>query len=118
MSEEMRFCQHCGAQIAAEAEICPKCGVRVSAPPTTIQTTSRAKNPLPSAVLSAIFPGFGQLYNGEIDKGLLFIVLAFFFVVAMAAREAINDLTYLILWIYGIYDAYRTAEKINRLHNG
>jgi len=28
-----KFCMHCGAQIAFEAEICPKCGVRIAPPP-------------------------------------------------------------------------------------
>jgi hypothetical protein len=26
---DMKYCQHCGAQISSQAEICPKCGVRV-----------------------------------------------------------------------------------------
>lgn len=29
----MKYCVNCGAQIDLNAEICPKCGVRVSPPP-------------------------------------------------------------------------------------
>ena len=37
--EETKFCKWCGEKIAADAEICPKCGRRVEAAPTTTATT-------------------------------------------------------------------------------
>jgi TM2 domain-containing membrane protein YozV len=107
---KMKYCQHCGAQIASEAEICPKCGVRVAAPPQT--TPSVTKNPGIAAVLSFLFVGLGQIYNGQIGKGVLFIILGVvciglaFFIIGLIAGP--------ILWIYSIYDAYKTADKINR----
>ena len=56
-----------------------------------------------AAVLSFFIPGPGQIYNGEILKGLVLIVI-----------DAINAaLMYVITVIYAIYDAYRTAERIN-----
>ncbi len=33
--EETKFCKWCGEKIAADAEICPKCGRRVEAAPAT-----------------------------------------------------------------------------------
>ena len=33
------------------------------------------KNPGLAAVLSFFFMGLGQIYNGEINKGLIFVVL-------------------------------------------
>lgn len=33
--EETKFCKWCGEKIAIDAEICPKCGRRVEAAPTT-----------------------------------------------------------------------------------
>ena len=33
--EETKFCKWCGEKIAMDAEICPKCGRRVEAAPTT-----------------------------------------------------------------------------------
>jgi len=108
---EMKYCQHCGAQIASEAEICPKCGVRVAAPPTS-QVTAPAKNPGIAAVLSFLFVGLGQIYNGQIGKGVLFIILGVVCVALMFVL--IGFIAYPILWIYGMYDAYKTADRINR----
>lgn len=106
----MKYCQHCGAQIASEAEICPKCGVRVAAAPRAAPLV--AKNPGIAAVLSFLFVGLGQIYNGQIGKGILLIVLGVICVALMIVL--IGFVAYPILWIYGIYDAYKTADKINR----
>ena len=107
---KMKYCHHCGAQIAYEAEICPKCGVRVSTPPQT--SPSATKNPGIAAVLSALFMGIGQIYNGQIAKGILMGVVA---IVCIATSMFIVPLILLAaLWIYGVYDAYKTAGKINR----
>ncbi|HII80304.1 MAG TPA: hypothetical protein HA261_07910 [Methanosarcina sp.] len=69
------------------------------------------KNPGLAAVASFFFSGLGQIYNGEIKKGLLLIfiqvinVLLFFVLIGF--------ITYPITWAYGVYDAYKTAEKLN-----
>ena len=57
------------------------------------------KNPGLALCLSIIFPGGGQFYNGHIGKGIL-ILLTFWL---------------LIPWIYGIFDAYSSANRINRV---
>ena len=64
-----KFCQHCGKEIIKEAEICPKCGVRIKIPIYT-----ETKNTGISAVLSFVFPGLGQIYNGQIGKGIMFVL--------------------------------------------
>ena len=101
---KMPYCKSCGSEILAEAEICPKCGVR--------QKAEQIKNPAIAAILSFFWVGLGQIYNGQIGKGLLFIGIQIVNVFLMFIL--IGFLTYLALWIYGIYDAYTTAEKINR----
>jgi TM2 domain-containing membrane protein YozV len=70
------------------------------------------KNPGLAAVLSFFICGLGQIYNGQIMKGIIvivcyaiawgltFIVIGFFIVP--------------IFWIWGMYDAYKTAENINK----
>ncbi|WP_197535229.1 hypothetical protein [Methanocella arvoryzae] len=66
------------------------------------------KNPLIAAVLSFIVPGWGQVYNGQgYLKGLMFMIgeligLLFFIVPG------------LIVWVYGIYSAYKVADNINK----
>ncbi len=54
------------------------------------------RNPIFAALLS-IIPGFGQFYTGQLFKGV--IVLSTFWLI--------------IPWLYGIYDAYATACRIN-----
>ena len=66
------------------------------------------KNPLIAAVLSFLVPGWGQVYNGQgYLKGLMFMIgeligLLFFVVPG------------LIVWVYGIYRAYKVADSINK----
>ncbi len=105
MADETKFCSNCGVEIDAKAEICPNCGVRVKA------STTGPKNSGVAAVLSFFVTGLGQIYNGEICKGILFIVL--YAISIVLCFVLIGFLTTPILWIYGIYDAYKTAEKIN-----
>lgn len=99
----MAFCKACGSEILEEAEICPKCGVR--------QKSNQMKNPGIAAVLSALWVGFGQIYNGQIGKGLLFMILQI--LNCLLLFIVIGFITVPAFWIYGIYDAYKTAEKIN-----
>ncbi len=70
------------------------------------------KNPGLAAVLSFFYMGLGQIYNGQIAKGILFIIaysLSIFLMILL-----IGFITTPILFIYGIWDAYKSAEKINR----
>ena len=69
------------------------------------------KNAGLAAVLSFFFMGLGQIYNGQIAKGIIFIIAYGISWVLMLI--IIGFITTPILWIYGIWDAYRSAEKIN-----
>ena len=102
-----KFCQHCGKKISTEAEICPKCGVRVKEAPSHHEK----KNSGLAAVLSFLFVGLGQIYNGQIGKGILFIIIGVVLIFSMILL--IGFILYPIFWILNIYDAYETAKKIN-----
>ncbi len=105
MTDETKFCSNCGEKIDVKAEICIKCGVRAMAPTTQI------KNPGLAALASFIWCGAGQIYNGQILKGVVLLiayVISFFLIIV-----AIGLFTTPLLWIYGMYDAYETAKKIN-----
>jgi TM2 domain-containing membrane protein YozV len=69
------------------------------------------KNPGVATVLSFFFMGLGQIYNGQIGKGILFIVLYAISWVLMFV--IIGFITTPILWIWGMIDAYSSANKIN-----
>lgn len=73
------------------------------------------KNAGLAAVLSFFFAGLGQIYNGQIGKGILLIVLQG--INAFLMTVVIGFITYPILWIYGMVDAYKTANKINERDN-
>ncbi|HQU45423.1 MAG TPA: hypothetical protein PK867_21590 [Pirellulales bacterium] len=84
------------------------------------------------AVLLAFFyPGLGQIYNGQVFKGLLLMLVLptvmgawFFFGVTLSLlAENLGPLIAfallfaggtLALWVWGMVDAYSTAEDINR----
>ena len=69
------------------------------------------KNPGLAAILSFFYMGLGQIYNGQIAKGVFFIIL--YSISALLIIVLVGLVTTPILWIYGIYDAYKSAEKIN-----
>ena len=69
------------------------------------------KNPGLAAVLSFFFMGLGQIYNGQIAKGILFIVT--YTVSILLMMLLIGFITTPVLFVYGIWDAYKSAEKIN-----
>ena len=69
------------------------------------------KNPGIAAVLSFFWTGLGQIYNGQIAKGIVFILVYALSWVLMIV--IIGFITTPIIWIYGMYDAYSSAQKIN-----
>lgn len=90
-----------------------------------MQIEPTARKPALAALMSFILPGFGQLYNGEVNKAiwlfLLFtgiytpaIALAALYVPAawMMAVLALGLLGTLALWLYGMVDAWRGARAL------
>ncbi|MDQ3658345.1 MAG: hypothetical protein M3338_01540 [Actinomycetota bacterium] len=70
------------------------------------------RSPILAAVLSLVLSGLGQIYNGEVIKGVIFIV-------AQLINAALT--TILIGWIlmpivglWAMIDAYVTAKRNNR----
>ncbi|MDI6885794.1 MAG: TM2 domain-containing protein [archaeon] len=50
-----------------------------------------------ATLLSFIIPGAGQMYLGRVGKGILILIFCWL----------------IIPWLYGIYDAYKTANDYN-----
>ncbi len=69
------------------------------------------KNPSIATILSFFFMGLGQIYNGQIGKGVVFIILYGISVALMWVF--IGFVTTPILWIWGMIDANNSAKKIN-----
>lgn len=84
----------------------------------------RPRRPLFALVMSLVLPGFGQLYNGEVNKAI-WIFLAFLFVTAgitpfvalhmpgklMMPALVVGQLLTLAIWVYSMRDARRTAAR-------
>src|ERR1700748_729587 len=94
------FCSGCGRPMDASQQFCAGCGAKNPAvQSTSAQSTGMVasagtgiapaqqfpaqqgivvseKSPGLAAVLSFFWSGLGQIYNGEISKGILLIVLA------------------------------------------
>ncbi len=112
---ETKFCSNCASKIDEKAEICPSCGVRQQ---VSTRNQQVEKVSLLSLILSFFLPGVGQIYNGlgqtqngQVEKGIILLIayiaclgLFFLFITIPMA---------LIIWIFAMYDAYTTAEKIN-----
>jgi len=115
-------CVGCGKPICNECKIevqeknyCKKCVVELSTKAKTgygkALGIGREKSPGLAAVLSFFIPGVGQIYNGQLGKGIwlviadvIFLLLSYFFI----------GIPFLFaIWIYAIFDAYKVAEKIN-----
>ena len=76
-----------------------------------LQRMTSAKNPGLAAVLSFFFSGLGQIYNGQILKGLLFMVVQV--VNFVLAFVVIGLFTGFVVWVWAIVDAYTSAELLN-----
>ena len=74
-------------------------------------STQPQKNPGVATVLSFFFMGLGQIYNGQIGKGIIFIVLYAISVALMLVF--VGFITTPILWLWGMVDANKSAKKIN-----
>ncbi|QLG29024.1 zinc-ribbon domain-containing protein [Halorarum halophilum] len=112
------YCRSCGVLIDADARYCPTCGAPQDGPSPSSATSSldtalddllEGGNPFVAAVLSAVFPGLGQLYNRELEKGLL--VIAASILAVLSAVILVGFVLYPAVWLFAIYDAYTVAER-------
>ena len=121
------FCPDCGEKLSENAKFCPNCGFDLNNfsknvhnknantaynPQMAGQNLPARKEPIVSVILSFVFPGLGQFYNGHSTKGIYFIILAV--VSIILTMILIGALIYLLVWLWSIIDAYNSAEKLNR----
>jgi len=82
------------------------------------------RNPIIAAILSFFFSGWGQWYNGDRYRGLAFFMATFIVAIINFALMIVlkfNQIVYAVfllvslgITVYGMYDAYSIAGKINR----
>lgn len=77
------------------------------------------KNPAIAVVLCFFWMGLGQLYNGQIAKGIIFaFVYTIFLFISLGYSintplGIIGLIVSIILWIIGMVDANKEAKRIN-----
>ena len=135
IAENHNFCPNCGADLgkiskddlpqsemgtvissndesvvdSTEKPVAPVSEQPVSVAKESSVTTR--KQPIVSAILSLIFPGLGQLYNGQNKKGIYFLIIAIVSVVLMLLIVGI--ILYILFWLWSIFDAYSSTVKLN-----
>jgi TM2 domain-containing membrane protein YozV len=131
------ICSTCSMEVGGKL-VCKPCAEKIAAQCVTAQAASK-KEPalalllsLVGGLVSGLLIGLGQLYNGQVKKGIILcavnIVLAFtvLFIYICAGIVTIPLLGIgficcipvlfipLGLWFWAMYDAYVTADKINK----
>ncbi|MCL2862907.1 MAG: hypothetical protein FWE54_02285 [Methanimicrococcus sp.] len=119
------FCSNCGNPAAdPDTKVCTNCGKPLymaqtdsasyendqnaaeNETPNSQYIVQDEKSPFLAIILSFLWVGLGQLYNGRFWKGIIFNVGSTIGMVLIFPGLAI--------WIYSCWDAYKEAEKMNR----
>ena len=135
-------CSNCGKFVCSSCAVdykgkvtCKSCVEKMTSAPVAATASAGTapvagkKEPILSAILSFFIPGLGQIYNGQMKKGIVLIVgyivlwIAMFVVYFVGALVTMGVGAFccmpifivpLILWVYGMYDAYKVANAINK----
>ncbi len=70
------------------------------------------RSPVLAAVLSLFLSGLGQIYNGEVTKGVIFIVAQL--INAALTAVLIGWVLMPIVGLWAVIDAYATAKRNNK----
>lgn len=121
-------CVECGKEYLINNEDNPKsfqckCGGNLETPNNNENTRPvpqqeklvEKKTPIIAVILSFLIPGLGQFYNGHTEKGIILFIAAI--ISAVLILFLIGAILYLVVWAFAIYDAYDSAERINKGKN-
>ena len=117
----MPYCTNCGNLMDENASFCQDCG---KASQTKNESFSEKlereankfvmnKDPFIAAILSFVFPGLGQVYNGDLKKGLA-VQIGFIISLLFGGIFPLFFLIPLGVLLTGVYDAYTEADKIRK----
>ncbi len=69
-------------------------------------------NPILALIISFFLPGIGTVYAGNIMKGIIIFIAAVILgaLATIFLLGIIAYILYVIVWLYGMYDAYTTAS--------
>ena len=118
VSGESQFCSSCGYKMPKNLKFCPECGSPTSNAPHTNNTVNNTgnsvvntnKDPVLAAILSFLIIGLGQIYLGLTKKGIILFIAAM--ISGALIFLLIGFLLWPLVWVYAIYDAYKSAQKM------
>lgn len=105
------MCQNCHTENQKDSKFCIKCGSSLTASvlddgirrsSSSVKRYAQGKNPTLAAFLSFLIVGVGQIYNGDVLKGILLFIACVLLSFTVIGAFGI--------WGYGIYDAYQVAK--------
>jgi len=122
-----KFCPTCGLPLQYEnVHVCPHCGTSIQYAPAPPEW-KEIRSTFLAVLLSFLFVGWGQWYDGKTWSGLKFfgafwgfyvLLLLFSYMTSIRSSVGIFVVIFLVLmtgiWVFGMYDAYKTAARINR----
>ncbi|MBJ7601377.1 MAG: hypothetical protein DLM67_14555 [Candidatus Nephthysia bennettiae] len=110
------ICGRCGSLLDSRNAICRNCGAAAY-----MAVARPRKSRWVAAGLAALIPGLGHIYLGQYPKGLLYLAgasgltfLGFDLDLTMigAAVGVPMELGAIGLWLHGVMDAYKTAQRL------
>ena len=71
-------------------------------------------NPIIAAIASFIIPGLGQIYAGDVKRGIMFLIVAIIFcIIGFSTTGIFQIISVVVDLIYAIFiahDAYKVAQ--------
>ncbi len=107
-----KFCPNCGANLPnPDIKFCNECGSQIIYPATVDSKKPdlvyrEEKSPWVATLCSFFIPGLGQVYNGDTAKGIAVFL-------GTLVGSFLLFIPGLLVWLFGLYDAYTTAKKMN-----
>jgi TM2 domain-containing membrane protein YozV len=138
--EAMGTCTSCGKAICSTCSmevggklVCKPCAEKMATQCLTVKAVPQ-KEPalalllsLVGGLVSGLLIGLGQIYNGQVKKGIILciahvviwaVIIVAYILLALTVVGAICCLPIFafpfLLWLYAMYDAYVTADRINK----
>lgn len=96
------YCPECGRVVESDTNQCPHCG---------LDRTSSGNHPILAGLLSLVIIGSGQVYNGDLKRGVGFFTGAVvLYASAFLILGSIISILLFGLWAWAGYDAYAGAK--------
>ena len=120
-------CPRCGLEVPDNAEICYKCGNKLSVPAEQsylerkfLEDSYDKKSEAAAVILSLLAPGLGEIYLCKETRGFVILAVAMLCVI-LGIQYGFPYIAYLALCVLSAYDSSKLARIYNKYvseHNG